>query len=85
MIEMARRVLWFLFCSLIMVTAVHGLDNCLPSREAYVNLTLGDAEDVPEDFISGKSTVELYNSVASVLNELVDLYRTSSLYNKEGL
>ena len=60
MVEMARRVLWFLICSLM--TAVHGLNNCLPSREAYVNLTLGDAEDVPVNFTSGKST--LRSSVA---------------------
>ena len=50
---MLRRVLWFLFC--LLMTAVHGLDDCLPSREVYVNLSLGVAEDVPVDFTSGKT------------------------------
>lgn len=51
--DMSRRVSWLLFFSLL--TAVRGLDNCLPSRAAYVNLSLGNAEDVPVDFISGTS------------------------------
>ena len=50
---MSRRVLCFLFC--LLMTSVHGLDDCLPSREVYVNLNLGDAEDVPVNFTSGKA------------------------------
>ena len=51
--DMSRHVSLLLFCSLLM--AVRGLDNCLPSRAAYVNLSLGNAEDVPVDFTSGTS------------------------------
>ena len=54
---MSRRFLWFMFCSLITLT-VHGqpgVDNCLPSQQAYANLSLGNAEDVPVEFASGKS------------------------------
>ena len=50
---MSRRVLCFLFC--LLMTSVHGLENCLPSRDVYVNLSLGNAEDVPVNFTSGKS------------------------------
>ena len=40
-----------------MLLAVHcqdGLQDCSVSREAYVNLTLGPAEDMPLEFSSGK-------------------------------
>ena len=49
-------MLWLLICSL-MTSTVHGLNDCLDSRNAYVNLNLGDAEDVPMDFTSGKIIV----------------------------
>ena len=58
---MSRQTLWFDFFYSLMITcicSVNGLDNCLPSREAYVNLDLGDAEDVPANFTSGKSDVD---------------------------
>lgn len=78
---MPRRTLWF-FCSLtitFIICTVHGLDNCLPSREAYVNLTLGDAEDVPADFTSGRSSIPL--QLFCMLFVLCDSYLRIMLYH----
>ena len=49
---------WILFTVAglpMLLIVVHCLDDCLPSREAYTNLTLGPPEDVPLDFSSGGS------------------------------
>lgn len=61
---MARGVLWLLFCSLL--TTARGLDNCLPSREAYVNLSLGTAEEVPINFTSGTYNIVVRDVVVVV-------------------
>ena len=59
LVDMSQRVLWILFCSLL--TTVCGVNDCLPSREAYVNLGLGDAEDVPTEFVSGNMMSEYWS------------------------
>jgi len=45
-------VLW-MFLGPLLLTVVYGLNDCLPSREVYVNLNLGPPEDVPVEFDSG--------------------------------
>jgi len=68
-----RYCAWILFGSLLL-TVVYGLNDCLPSREVYVNLNLGPPEDVPLNFTSGISwqlydirsyTADLVNQIGS--------------------
>ena len=60
--HMPKQVPWLLICSLM--TTVHGqsLDNCLLSREAYANLNLGDAEEVPENFAEGMISIMIHDN-----------------------
>ena len=54
--SVSMHLSWILLAGLpTLLIVVHCLDNCLPSREAYTNLTLGPPEDVPLDFSSGSS------------------------------
>jgi len=39
----------------------NGLNDCLPSREAYTNLGLGPAQDVPVNFTIGKQLCRRHN------------------------
>ena len=54
--SVSMHLSWILLAGLpMLLIVVHCLDDCLPSREAYTNLTLGPPEDVPLDFSSGGS------------------------------